>query len=334
MSSKTTRRKLTLESNSGITILFKQNPDHEVFINLAAKYDVELKVNAVGILIAKGDKDKTLELEKYIKNSNKVIKTFEDLKSMLSEEVVEDVKEDFEYDSIILRDYRSQINIIKPKNEHQKDLIKSIMNKKVTLAMGSAGTGKSLISLAVGLKLLESKRIKKIVISKPAVDAGPEIGFLPGSEEEKLGPYTASVMNLIAELIGVEKRDKYMKDGLIEVQNIGFLRGMTLGSLKMGGVFFLLDEAQNVDFHQNKMILSRIGDHDESRIVYAGDQLQSDLKYKKDTLSLIYSIIKDSPYVGSVVFNRSDICRSETVRDLMERIEGYEEEENLKKLKK
>lgn len=335
MSSKTTRRKLTLDSNSIITILFKQDQEHEVFKDITAKYDVELKINAMGLLIAKGDKEKTLELERRVKNPKKVIKTFDDLRIVLSEEVmvenVEDTQDEpVKFDIIPLRDYKGNTNVIKPKNEHQKDLIESIMKNKVTLAMGSAGTGKSLISLAVGLKLLESKKIKKIVISKPAVDAGPGIGFLPGGEDEKLGPYTASVMNLIMELIGIEKRDKYIKDGLIEIQNIGYLRGMTLGSQKMGGVFFLLDEAQNVDFHQNKMILSRIGDHPESRIVYAGDQLQSDLKYKKDTLSLIYSIIKDSPYVGSVVFNRDDICRSPTVRDLMERIETYEEEESLK----
>lgn len=337
---KKSTRKVTLESQDKFTVFVKEHIKSDVVNALAHKFGVSIRLNNIGMLVIKGDKAGSEKLQ----NQFKVLKSLkrniviDDLHAIVENRPIEDdVMEaqciDVSSMALTFRDKTGKTSEIKPKTAHQIDLISSILTNKVTLALGSAGTGKSMVSLAVGLKLLETGVIKKIMVTKPAVDAGPEIGFLPGDESTKLAPYTASVMNLIGEIIGPEKRDKYLKNGMIEVQNLGFLRGITLGSVKTGGVFFLLDEAQNIDFQQNKMILSRLGDHPESRLVYAGDQFQSDLKYKKDTLSLIHHIIKDSPYVGSVIFTRDDIVRSPTVKDLMERMETYEESERMKKIK-
>lgn len=337
---KKSTRKVTLDAHDKFTVFVRENIKSDIVDKLAHKFGVTLKMNNVGFLVIKGDKIGSAKLQELFKRMKSFKRPIEasDLQAVLDGKQVEadevvDNNGFLENNHIIEFKSVRFSTIIKAKTKRQEELMDSIMKNKVTLAMGSAGTGKSFIALTVALKLLESEKIKKIIITKPPIDAGPEIGFLPGDENQKLAPYISSVMGILTELIGTEKADKLLKNGSIEIQNLGYLRGVTLGATKTGGVLFLLDEAQNVDFHQNKMILSRMGDHPESRIVYAGDQLQSDLKYKKDTLSLIYSIIKDSPYVGSVIFTRQDIVRSPTVKDLMERIETYEEIQNIKKLK-
>jgi phosphate starvation-inducible PhoH-like protein len=336
---KKSTRKIALNAEGSLTKFFIGMDDSTSMEleRLLGQHGISARLNGVSMLILKCPGDDSQRISENLSKLNNdsspitldlIKQTIEAPQELSEQEASEN------WTSITLRHARpGMFTTIKPKTQHQQDAINEIINKKVTLLMGSAGTGKSMLGLCVGLRLLELKKIQKVIITKPPIDAGPGIGYLPGTEQEKLLPYTLSVMSLLTELVGSEKRDKLFKDGSIEIQNLGYLRGMTLGSSKRSGVLFLVDECQNLNFHENKMVLSRIGDHPETRIVYAGDQLQSDLEYKRDTLSLIHSIIKDSPFVGSVVFDRSDIVRSATVRDLMERIETWEDAQNLKKMK-
>lgn len=331
--SKTTRRKLTFNANDEITILFKENPDHQVFTDICSKYGIELKLNAVGILVAKGDKDKTLELEHRFKHLKKPPSSFEDLKQVLEDAVAEETKEDLHNLELEFKDRTGRISHIKPKNEHQREFMNHIIDNKVTIGMGSAGTGKTFLAVAMALKMLEARKVSKIVISRPAVEAGKSIGFLPGSAEEKMEKYVAPILSILEEIIGFEKREKLIEDKKIEILPVGYARGLTLGGAKFG-VVTIIDEAQNLEFIEHKLLLTRLGSHPNSRIILCGDQRQSDLHNAKDTLTKIHSILKESPFVASTIFTKEDIVRSEAVKDILGRIEDYEDQQAASKGKK
>lgn len=329
---KKSTRKITIETSSKLVEFLKGLKDTErigLFKEVFEDHAVELKLNAVGMLIVKASK---ANAEKIYHNLEVLGKSKEISVEKILEAVSKGERGEEEpdneplpkvWDSISLRHAKNGSTIIKAKTQRQLEAIEKILGNKVTMLMGSAGTGKSFLALAVGLKLLEMKKVQKIVISKPPVESGPGIGFLPGTQEEKMQPYILSIVSILTELVGAEKRDKLMNDNVVEVQNIGYLRGMTLGN--RDSVYCIIDEAQNIDFAQHKLILSRLGSAPDSRIVMCGDQRQSDSRTGKDTLSIIYNIIKESTYVGAVTFLRSDIVRSAVTKDLMERIETWED---------
>ncbi len=335
-SSKKSTRKITLsKGNSRIIKYISSLKDRSnLFNEISQKYDVQIKL-LDNIFVIKSHKDKAKKIyDNFLAlDSNKRELERQDFLDAANFDIQknsdepEENKEIFSFNNwtkIELNHYKQgQVTIIKPKTENQKLLIEEILNKKVTLALGSAGSGKSLIALAVSLKLLEMKRIVKIIMSRPVVEAGDSIGYLPGNLEQKMEPFLAPTMALLAELVGKEKRDKLISSGQIEIVNIGYLRGMTLSG--RDPVVTIIEEVQNLDFMQHKLLLSRLGSQNEGRMIFCGDQRQSDLRNRKDTLSIMYNIIKDSPYVGAITFTRDDIVRSPVCKDLMERIETWED---------
>lgn len=326
--SKTSRRKLTFDAKDEITVLFKSNSDHPIFQEIQEKYNVELKVNAVGILVAKGEKDKTLELEtkfKSLRATKKAITT-DDIRNILDEKEVAETIEEVNLIELEFKDRGGRTSLIKPRTPHQKEFMEKIIASKVILGMGSAGTGKSFLAVAMALKMLEAKRIAKIIISRPAVETGKSIGFLPGTADEKMAAYLMPIFAILEEIIGKERRDKMIADGKIEILPIGYARGLTIGN--QYGVVAIIDEAQNLEFTEHKLLLTRLGAHPNSKLIFCGDQRQSDLKHAKDTLSTIHNIIKDSKFVASVVFDKNDIVRSEAVKDILGRIEDYEDKKH------
>ncbi len=333
---KKSTRKISLDVNNSLTEFYSSldKETKEQLDRTLRDNEIEFRVNDVGMLVIKTNYEKFKQLNEgisYLKSLKRSI-VLDDVNKILQGDFNFAEEIDYDWSKIELRHYKSSHNtVVVPKTQNQKIFIEQILNKKVILGMGSPGTGKSFIALAVALKLLELGRLKKIIISKPPIESGPSIGFLPGSTDEKISAFSASFMGILTELIGTEKRDKLIKDGTIQIENIGFLRGLSIGT--RDSVLFLVDEAQNVEFAQHKMILTRLGSHKESRIVYAGDQKQSDLRYNKDTLSKIYGIIKESPFVGSTIFQKSDVVRSEVTKDLLGRIEDYEEKETMLKQK-
>ena len=323
---KTSRRKLTFDAKDEITVLFKSNKDHQVFGDIQKKYNIELKLNAVGILVAKGDKDDTLELErkfKILSASKKIPATLDDLKNILDEKETAEVQIEQTWTELEFKDRNGRISLIKPRNAHQQEFMEKIISSKVIIGMGSAGTGKSFLAVAIALKMLENKKIQKIIISRPAVEAGKSIGFLPGSADEKMSAYLAPLLSILDEIIGRERRDKLIEEGKIEILPMAYARGLTIGN--QFGCVGIFDEAQNMEFMEHKMILTRLGSHPNSKLIFCGDQRQSDLHKGKDTLSTIHNIIKESKFVASVVFDKNDIVRSEAVKDILGRIEDFED---------
>jgi phosphate starvation-inducible PhoH-like protein len=323
---KKSTRKLTLEADSELTQLIKSNEIRDVISNLERKYNVKITINKIGICVIKGTKEHSKyildELEKLKELKRKP--TENDLLNILDGKPIEEEIEKTDF-RLEFKDGQRNTTIL-PKTENQKLFINEILNKQVIFGLGSPGTGKSFLSIAVALKMLELKMISKIYISRPNIESGPSIGFLPGSFSEKNDPFLLATFATIDEIIGKEKREKLFEAGKIEAILIGFMRGISIGT--KSGIVAIFDEAQNIEFAQHKMILTRLGSHPNSKMIICGDQKQSDLKNKKDTLSKIHEIIKDSKFVGSTVFTKEDIVRSEVVKEILGMIENYEDKNN------
>jgi phosphate starvation-inducible PhoH-like protein len=183
-------------------------------------------------------------------------------------------------------------------------------------------THNTFIACAVALKYLEQRLIKKIVVTRPAITA-EEFGFLPGNIDEKMYPFLYPIFSIFEELIGKDKRDEYIQKGYIEILPVAFSRGVTLGGTS--GVITIVDEAENMNIKQSYLMLTRLGNNPYSKIIFAGDELQTDLKKGGNALSTLRKILEGSPYVGFTEFNSKDIVRSAIVQDIVNRFEMYSE---------
>lgn len=332
--SKTSRRKLTFDATDEITLLFKENKEHPIFLEIQNKFNVELKLNAIGILVAKGDKEKTLELENRFKSLLSSIKkplTIESMQSVLDESVQNPAPDEPEpeWNLIEFKNYHGKISRIAPKNEHQREFMEQIVNKKVIFGSGASGTGKTMIAVCVALKMLESGRIKKLFITRPYLPS-ENFGFLPGDIDEKMLPFFLPIYNIIDALIGRERREAYQKVNKIEILPAAFARGITIGGFQPE--MCIVDESENLTNKQMFLMLSRIGSHQNSKIVFCGDSYQTDLGPRDaDSLKRVETILKGSPYVGFTTFTREDVVRSIEVQDIVERFERYEYEQRNKK---
>lgn len=201
---------------------------------------------------------------------------------------------------------------VKPKNINQSIILSSIEKKPVTLISGSAGTGKTFLSVVKAIDMLEAGKVHKLVISRPAVTT-EQIGFLPGNLEEKMDPLMGSIFDSITEY----RSPKYLEYMLnveftLEIASFAYLRGRTFNSC-----FILVDEAQNCTIEQTKMMLTRLGEY--STMVITGDTTQSDLKdkSKQDGLTWAISRLKDCPIVNYIQMEDKDIVRSAALQQLM-----------------
>jgi len=330
MAIKKSTRKITLEASDKLTVFFKQNETNKVFADLESKFNVNIKINAVGMLVLRGEKEVTAKLERCF-NKLKTLKrniALEDIYDILDDKIVIEDESENEKQSWTQFEFRDKsgrsTTVIKPKTPHQQDLVEEILNKKVIFAGGSAGVGKTFIAVAVALKFLEKKLIRKIVVTRPHVTA-EEFGFLPGDIDSKMGPFLYPIFSIIEEILGKDKRDEYIQKGLIEILPVAFSRGVTLGG--KDGVITILDEAENLTIKQAYLMLTRLGNHINSKIIFAGDELQTDLKKGGNSLSTLRKILSDSPYCGFVEFDSSDIVRSEAVKDIVSRFETYEKKQ-------
>ena len=174
------------------------------------------------------------------------------------------------WDPIEDRRDQSFIRHVKPRSDGQQLLMEAIDSQALTLALGPAGTGKTYLAIAAAVKALDESRIDRIVLSRPAIEAGEALGYLPGTMEEKMSPYLRPLYDALADRLGGKRLRQYMSDGTIEIAPIAYMRGRTLNN-----AFVVIDEAQNCTYGQIKMLLTRLGWH--STMVITGDPDQTDL---------------------------------------------------------
>ncbi len=213
-------------------------------------------------------------------------------------------------DGIIL--YGTKGSPIKAKTPNQQRLVQAVKEHDLVFALGPAGTGKTFVSVAMAIKALKNKQVKKIIITRPAVEAGENLGFLPGDLKEKIDPYLRPIYDALNDMVPFEKLKYYMEREIIEIAPLAYMRGRTLNN-----AFILLDEAQNTTPMQMKMFLTRMGP--ESKMIVTGDASQIDLpRNQQSGLNEAVRILKDVKGIGIVELNERDVVRHKLVRDIIE----------------
>ncbi len=215
---------------------------------------------------------------------------------------------------------------IKPKTIAQKSYVECINKNVVTFGVGPAGTGKTYLAVALAVSALKSKQVSKIVLTRPAVEAGEKLGFLPGDLQNKVDPYLRPLYDALFEMLGPETVAAFMEKNIIEIAPLAYMRGRTLDNS-----FIILDEAQNTSIEQMKMFLTRFGFN--SRIVVTGDPTQIDLDGKPSGLMHALKILKGIDQIGIHRFEKKDIVRHALVQKIVDAYERKNHEGNRKSAK-
>jgi phosphate starvation-inducible PhoH-like protein len=231
------------------------------------------------------------------------------------EDIILSVKKNIELKESNVKSFKQLIKTprksVIARSEKQSDYIKALKENDIVMSLGPAGTGKSFLAVSVAVTLLMEKKIERVILSRPAVEAGEKLGFLPGDMKEKVDPYLRPLYDALYELFGADKIDKKIETGEIEIAPLAFMRGRTLKNC-----FAILDEAQNATETQIKMFLTRIGEN--SKLVVNGDPTQVDLINKAHSgLTKSKNILKDLAEIKVIEFDHNDVVRHPLVSKII-----------------
>ena len=214
---------------------------------------------------------------------------------------------------------------IQPKTLGQKEYINLIKSNDITFGIGPAGTGKTYLAVAMAVKAFKKDEVSRIILTRPAVEAGESLGFLPGDLKDKVDPYLRPLYDALFDMIGPDKFNKYLERGTIEVAPLAFMRGRTLDN-----AFIILDEAQNTTPEQMKMFLTRLGFG--SKAVVTGDITQTDLPNKsKSGLIQATKVLKDVEGIGQITLSDKDVVRHELVQRIIRAYDKFDKQEEIRK---
>lgn len=301
-------------------------------MNLFGKFDENIKIieEAFGVRVVLRDEDiKITGSPDMVEKAEKIIHQLMNIANrgdiitrqnvnylvQLAEDGVPDISADYLKDCICLTARGKQI---KAKTHGQKDYINAIKNNAITFSIGPAGTGKTYLAVAMAVTSFRNKEVNRIVLTRPAVEAGERLGFLPGDLQNKVDPYLRPLYDALFDMLGSDTYHKYMEKGMIEVAPLAYMRGRTLDDS-----FIILDEAQNTTPEQMKMFLTRIGFG--SKAIITGDITQIDLpKDKKSGLKEVIKILKNINGIEFVYLTERDVVRHELVQKIIKAYEKYE----------
>lgn len=216
---------------------------------------------------------------------------------------------------------KTKRGVIKPRNPHQSQYVANIINHDISFGVGPAGTGKTYLAVACAVDALERQEIRRILLTRPAVEAGEKLGFLPGDLSQKVDPYLRPLYDALFEMLGFEKVEKLIERNVIEVAPLAYMRGRTLND-----AFIILDESQNTTVEQMKMFLTRIGFN--SKAVITGDITQVDLpRGVRSGLRHTLEVLKDIPDISINFFNANDVVRHPVVARIVSAYEEHDAKE-------
>ena len=291
-----------LERFSGSKIYFRGN---SIAIK-GKKFENERVKSAIEYLIDRFRSDKKIDRN--------------DIISSLNNDVINDIKNQSTVQplgEVIKTPKRSVIS----RSKKQKEYVKSLKNNQITMSLGPAGTGKTYLAVAVALSMLLEKKVERIILSRPAVEAGERLGFLPGDMKDKIDPYLRPLYDSLYDLLDYDKIQRKIESGAIEIAPLAFMRGRTLKNS-----FAILDEAQNATRIQIKMFLTRIGE--KSKLVVNGDPSQIDLPNKNQSgLVESQNILKGIKEIAVINFDHQDVIRHPLVTKI---VEAYQKHSNDK----
>ena len=211
---------------------------------------------------------------------------------------------------------------IRAKSVNQHLLVNEFTSNDILFALGPAGTGKTYTAIALAVRSLRNKEVKRIILCRPAVEAGENLGFLPGDMKEKLDPYLQPLYDALRDMIPAQKLLTFLEEGIIEIAPLAYMRGRTLDH-----AFVILDEGQNTTVNQMKMFLTRMGKH--AKFIITGDTTQIDLpKKQKSGLIVAMELLKNISGISVVIFDVRDVVRHKLVKKIIEAYNKYSENEN------
>lgn len=309
-------KKLTL-SNIDLASLLGVN---DANLNLLGdRFNATITVRG-DVVTIKGVIEEVESIEKILKEMIYVLNTSgrltaNDVETILNLTVEgKEVVSENEFDSIILY---TKNDVVKAKTPGQKKYIQIAQKNDICFAIGPAGTGKTYLAVALAVSALKKGLVKKIILARPAVEAGESLGFLPGDFQEKIDPYLRPLYDALDEMLPTEKLRGYIEKGIVEIVPLAYMRGRTLNN-----AFVILDEAQNATALQMKMFLTRLGAN--SKAIITGDITQIDLPSKtKSGLIQAKEILQGISGVGFVYFDKEDVVRHKLVKDIIDAYEKY-----------
>jgi len=291
------------------------------YLNLIKSHFPKLKITARGNQIMVNGKEtlilefeeKVQEIINYLHRFNAL--TINQLERILKDEMVLEESQDAHSDLIL---HGSNGQPIKARTLNQRKMLASVLEKDMLFAIGPAGTGKTYTAVALAVKALKNKEVKRIILTRPAVEAGENLGFLPGDLKEKLDPYLQPLYDALRDMIPAEKLAFYLENQVIQIAPLAFMRGRTLDR-----AFVILDEAQNTTHAQMKMFLTRMGQ--SAKFIITGDASQIDLPPKqKSGLAEAEKVLKPIAGIDFIYLNEHDVIRHQLVKNI---IKAYEAEE-------
>ncbi|GHT17844.1 phosphate starvation protein PhoH [Bacteroidia bacterium] len=280
----------------------------------------KIKLSARGLVLKiEGSESEILTISKFIRQIEKYCLE----NNVLSEEIIvgivkgEDVEAQKPLNNLILHGINGKN--ITARTRNQQRLVEDFQNNDLLFAIGPAGSGKTYTAIALAVKSLKNKEIKRIILSRPAVEAGEKLGFLPGDMKEKIDPYLQPLYDALQDMILPQKLKDYLENGTIQIAPLAFMRGRTLSDAVV-----ILDEAQNTTTQQIKMFLTRMGMN--TKMIVTGDITQIDLpSQQKSGLIDALSILQNIKGIARIEFDKSDIVRHKLVQRI---VEAYEKKKN------
>lgn len=293
------------------------NCNIQLIRNLFPKLRMAARGNVIKVI---GDEEETALFEQKVKE----LADFCNHYNQLNEEVIIDTikgtpPKELKMDDAIIFGVNGKP--IKARTPNQQLLVKTFTENDLTFALGPAGTGKTYLAVAMAVRALKNREVRKIILSRPAVEAGEKLGFLPGDMKDKIDPYLQPLYDALEDMIPNAKLKEYMDTKVIQIAPLAFMRGRTLND-----AIVVLDEAQNTTTHQIKMFLTRLGMG--SKMIVTGDVTQIDLpRTTASGLIQALKILRNVKGIGRVEFEKKDIVRHHLVQRIVEAYERHDEEE-------
>lgn len=284
------------------------NANMQLIRNLFPKLRMAARGSVIKVI---GDDEETALFERKIKELEAYCAKY----NKLTEEVILDIMKGnqpakMKADDVII--YGVSGKPIQARTPNQQKLVEAVLHNDLTFALGPAGTGKTYVAIALAVRALKNREVKKIILSRPAVEAGEKLGFLPGDMKDKIDPYLQPLYDALEDMIPAVKLKEYMETKVIQIAPLAFMRGRTLND-----AVIVLDEAQNTTTHQIKMFLTRMGMN--AKMIITGDATQIDLpRTTQSGLIQALHVLRDVPGIGRVEFTKKDIVRHALVQRIVE----------------
>ena len=310
---------IVLEDVDPVIFYGVNNANMQMIKALYPKLRIVARDNVIRVM---GDEEEMCAFEEHITALEKHCAKYNSLKEEVILDIIKGNKPQVEKTGDVIV-YSVTGKAITPRSDNQLKLVKEYEKNDMVFAIGPAGSGKTYTAIALAVRALKNKEIKKIILSRPAVEAGEKLGFLPGDMKEKIDPYLQPLYDALQDMIPSAKLKEYMELNIIQIAPLAFMRGRTLNDAVV-----ILDEAQNTTSAQIKMFLTRMGMN--TKMIVTGDMTQIDLPHSQTSgLVQALKILKGVKGISFVELNKKDIVRHKLVTKIVEAYEKYEKRETL-----